>query len=167
MTRASLPPRTSRKTLSYSEPFWLYPRVMTVPLAPFAPVPLRARQDGWTPDRQARFVQALGATRSVARAAAAVGLSRASAYRLRARADAQGFAAAWDAAFVPTPCPRSALAVAQARALWDRALNGRVTPVVRQGVRVGHRVKADDAALMTLMRRFNRPGRVRDMAPER
>lgn len=140
---------------------------MTVPPAPFTPVPLRARHDGWTPDRQASFVRALGISRSVAAAAAAVGLSRASAYRLRARPDANNFAAAWDAALVRTPCPRSALVEAHAAALWDRAWNGRVTPVVREGAIVGIRVKPDNAALMTLMRRFDRSSRSRDTREKR
>ncbi|MET0370373.1 MAG: hypothetical protein ABW039_03245 [Sphingobium sp.] len=65
----------------------------------FTPVPLaRHRHDGWTPNTQRRFVDALGALGSVGQAARAVGMTRASAYRLRARAGAESFAAAWDRA---------------------------------------------------------------------
>ena len=67
-------------------------------LPPFAPVPVRARRDGWDAERQGRFIGYLAETGSVAQAAARVGRSRESAYRLRRRADAAGFAAAWDAA---------------------------------------------------------------------
>jgi hypothetical protein len=58
----------------------------------------RPRHDGWTRDRQAIFIIALRRMRNVTRAAAAAGMSRESAYRLRARPSAAGFAAAWDRA---------------------------------------------------------------------
>ena len=58
----------------------------------------KTRRDGWTIQRQLRFLDMLARTRSVTRAAAAVGLSRKSAYRLRARADGALFAAQWDRA---------------------------------------------------------------------
>lgn len=64
----------------------------------FHPVPLGPRRDGWTPARQAQFIGMLAQTRSVAAAARAVSMGRESAYRLRRRAGAAGFAAAWDAA---------------------------------------------------------------------
>ncbi len=56
----------------------------------------RIRRDGWTAERQLRFLDVLAGTRSVTRAAAAVGMNRKSAYRLRNRADGALFAAAWD-----------------------------------------------------------------------
>ena len=58
----------------------------------------RPRHDGWTRDKQVTFIVALRRTRNVTRAAAAAGMSRESAYRLRARPSAAGFAAAWDLA---------------------------------------------------------------------
>ncbi|MBO9582282.1 MAG: LysR family transcriptional regulator [Sphingobium sp.] len=61
-------------------------------------VPLRHRADGWTPRRQCAFLLVLKQTRSVTRAARAVGLSRAAAYRLRGHPAAHDFAIAWDAA---------------------------------------------------------------------
>src|SRR5438067_13665643 len=67
-------------------------------LPAFHPVPTRARADGWTPLRQAEFVGMLAQTGSVAAAAAFVGMSRESAYRLRRREGAAEFAAAWDLA---------------------------------------------------------------------
>jgi len=63
----------------------------------FTPVPLgRIRHDGWSPERQQRFLAALYACGAVATAAAATGMSARSAYRLRCRPGAQSFAAAWD-----------------------------------------------------------------------
>ena len=56
----------------------------------------RARHDGWTQSRQIAFIVALHRTRNVSRAAAAAGMSRENAYRLRARSSAAEFAAAWD-----------------------------------------------------------------------
>ena len=67
--------------------------------------PQRFRRDGWTPARQLAFLGALGSTRSVTRAAAAAGMSRESAYRLRKRASAALFAAAWDR-ILASPAPR-------------------------------------------------------------
>lgn len=72
-----------------------WPAYARVP--PFLPVPLRARADGWTPERQARFIGLLAETGSVAEAARRVGMGRESAWRLRTRADAGSFAHAWDA----------------------------------------------------------------------
>jgi hypothetical protein len=58
----------------------------------------KIRRDGWTPERQLRFLDTLARTRSVTRAARAAGMSRESAYRLRGRKDGALFAAAWDRA---------------------------------------------------------------------
>jgi hypothetical protein len=71
---------------------------MEPPRICFAPVELKVRHDGWTPARQIRFIEELAATRSIARACSAVGMSRVSAYKLRDRADAVQFRRAWDAA---------------------------------------------------------------------
>jgi hypothetical protein len=65
----------------------------------FTPVPRdRARHDGWSPGRQSEFMTALGITGSVAASARMVGMSRKSAYALRARPGAESFAEAWDIA---------------------------------------------------------------------
>ena len=63
-----------------------------------SPVRPRIRKDGWTIDRQLGFLAALAHTRSVTRAAAAVGMSRESAYRLCNRRENRLFAALWDLA---------------------------------------------------------------------
>lgn len=68
------------------------------PIPAFHPVPVGKRHDGWTPARQVAFIGMLYETRSVVAAAKAVGMGRESAYRLRKRPGAAGFAAAWDAA---------------------------------------------------------------------
>ena len=71
-----------------------WPAYARVP--PFLPVPLRPRRDGWSEERQARFVGLLAETGSVAAAARGVGVSRIAAYQLRARRGAESFAHAWD-----------------------------------------------------------------------
>jgi hypothetical protein len=65
----------------------------------FAPVPLRYRRDGWTPERQRAYVAALAATGHAGKAARAVGMTEQSAARLRRRPEAAAFAAACTAAF--------------------------------------------------------------------
>jgi hypothetical protein len=65
----------------------------------------RIRRDGWTAERQLRFLDALAATRSITRAAAAAGMSRESAYRLRDRREGALFAAIWDRALAFQPLP--------------------------------------------------------------
>jgi hypothetical protein len=63
---------------------------------------LRPRRDGWTPDRQATFVAACTAGASIAAAAAAAGMSRRAAYRLRAHpAGAAVAAAVWPQPLAP------------------------------------------------------------------
>jgi len=57
----------------------------------FIPVPTRHRHDGWTPDKQSRFIDALAESGCVEEACAAIGMSKQSAYQLRTRPQAQGF----------------------------------------------------------------------------
>ena len=47
------------------------------------PVPVRPRHDGWTPERQYGFIDALAQSGCVAEAARSVGMSVEDAYRLR------------------------------------------------------------------------------------
>jgi hypothetical protein len=105
----------------------------------FYPVPTRTRRDGWTIERQADFLGMLAETGSVIGACEAVGISRKSAYRLRARPGAESFAAAWDAALgMPlrkvtppardwldcNPLVRLVLFRGRYRGAWRNAANG-------------------------------------------
>ena len=93
----------------------------------FHPVPQqRRRADGWTPTTQQCFIRALEAMGSVGQAARAVGMGRRSAYRLRDRPGAEGFAAAWDQAI-------SMGRMRQFDYAMDRALNGITTVRVLRG----------------------------------
>lgn len=93
----------------------------------FMPVPmLRRRANGWTPERQRRFIVALEVMGAIGPAARAVGMGRASAYRLRERAGAESFAEAWDIAF-------DAGQDRQFHAALDLAINGVTTIRVLRG----------------------------------
>ncbi len=69
-------------------------------LPDFEPVPLRHRRDGWTPERQRRYVTALFETGHMGKAARAVGMTEQSAARLRRRPDAASFARACNTAYI-------------------------------------------------------------------
>ena len=64
----------------------------------WVPVRRRPRHDGWTEEKQRRFIEALADTGLVSHAAKAVGMGRASANRLRRSPHGAAFARAWDAA---------------------------------------------------------------------
>ena len=115
----------------------------------FTPVPLRHRKDGWTPMRQADFLGRLAETGSVAAAARHVGMTRESAYRLRAKSGAASFAAAWDSLFAgakPRPKVTDSL-------LRHRAFYGTLKPVMRAGKHVATRHGPDNEAFLSLYRR--------------
>lgn len=85
------------------------------PIPAFTPVPVRARRDGWTAERQRMFIATLADTGCVGRAALAAGMSRESAYRLRRRKGAESFTAAWDSILAARPRGSSSLAL-----IWHR-----------------------------------------------
>lgn len=124
----------------------------------FQPVPLRNRADGWTARRQSDFLAHLYLTGSVASAARAVGMSRMSAYRLRRREDAQSFAHAWDVVLTPPGAGRIARQVNWRKVtdedLFRRVETGLVAPVIHRGQVTGTRRKADNSALLRLLRRL-------------
>ncbi len=64
----------------------------------WVPVRRRARYDGWTEEKQRRFIEVLADTGQVRLAARDVGMTRENAYRLRRAPHAAAFARAWDAA---------------------------------------------------------------------
>jgi hypothetical protein len=122
------------------------PRKARRPAVPdYVPVPLRQRHDGWTPDRQMDFIEALAETACVAQAAKEVGMAPRSAYRLRANPDAQAFRLAWDAA----------LDVGVRRlgdAVLARAVHGVSRPVFYQGEQVGERIHYPERLAMWILR---------------
>lgn len=86
--------------------------------------------DRWTKRKMADFLRALGATHSVAAAARSVGMSRQSAYKLRARLKGAPFDIAWETAFQHTYD-------ALAQVALERALHGVEVPHYHRGELVG------------------------------
>lgn len=111
----------------------------------FTPIPLRPRHDGWSPDKQVAFIEALAECGCVDEACKRVGMGRASAYALRARPDAIAFRLAWDAAL-------DHAIRALTDAAFSRALNGVVRPVFYKGEQVGERRYFDERLTMFLLR---------------
>ncbi|MGI4949010.1 MAG: hypothetical protein ACRYHC_10045 [Janthinobacterium lividum] len=116
----------------------------------FTPVPLqRVRHDGWTPERQRRFVVALRRLGVVAAAARAVGMSVQSAYRLRERPGADSFAAAWDGACAEAG--ERAFEVA-----LSRGIDGYVQPLFYRGRQVGTAHRFDNRLAMAALNAMDR-----------
>lgn len=115
------------------------------PLA-FTPVPrLTNRSDGWKPEVQHAFIEALADTGSVAAACRMVGRSERSAYMLRRHPQGAGFAAAWAAA-------QGHGVLRLQDAVIDRALNGVEVPLVAYGEIVGSYTKHDNRLAAFILR---------------
>ena len=118
----------------------------------FTPVPTAStRHDGWTPERQHRFIAALAAVGVVAAAARAVGKSATAAYNLRERPGAEDFASARD----------TAIAMARDRAYEhaiDQATNGIVTPRYYRGRQIGTVRRYDYRLALKVLDRQWHPG---------
>lgn len=126
----------------------------------WVPVRRRPRRDGWTEEKQRRFIEVLADTGLVGHAAKEVGMSRSSAYRLRRAAHAGAFARAWD------------LARERAGALiediaFERAIEGvEVETYDSHGLLTGSRTVYNDRLLTFLLRNL-RPERYSAAARER
>ena len=114
----------------------------------FEPVPVRPRRDGWTAEKQRRFIGALAETGVVCRAAASVGMSEESVHRLARRPDAQQFCDAWDAALRMAARPAAAK-------LYEYALDGMTETVWRDGEIVYRRRRPSEKALIFLLSRLD------------
>lgn len=121
-----------------------------VPAEHFPLVPVRARQDGWTPARQRGFIEALADTLSVETAAARVGMTGSSAYALRRRAGAEGFGAAWDAAL------RQGVRHRLAPFLLERALAGTIVRRFYHGQLISEERVHSERLLLALAARADR-----------
>jgi len=118
------------------------------PIPDFLPVPRRhERHDGWTPDRQRAFIEALADTGSVSRAAAMVNMASVGAYQLRRHPDAASFRAAWAAALDFGLTRMKDVA-------FERALDGALVPVITGGRLIGYRRVYNDRLLMFCLRHY-------------
>lgn len=127
-------PRTARSLVPAGE------------LPAFTPVPRQSqRHDGWTPERQLAFIEALADTGSVEAACKAVDMSQPGAYQLRRQPGAESFRAAWQAALQ--------LGVSRVEdVVMDRALNGVEEDVFSYGKHIGTRRRYNDRLLMFILR---------------
>jgi hypothetical protein len=116
---------------------------------PFDGVPLdssRKRLAGWSAERQRLFLTHLAETGSVHLAAGAARLSARGAYRLRVRSPA--FARAWDIA--------QQLAVGRLSSIvFDRAINGRIEQIYKEGTLVAERRVPSDRLATWLLARLD------------
>lgn len=117
-------------------------------LPDFEPVPRKGnRHDGWTPERQKAFIEALADTGSVRRAARMVNMSQANAYALRRAPGAEGLRRAWDAALD--------FGLARLKDIaFERAIEGELIPVFVGGKLMGFRRKRNDALLIFCLRHY-------------
>jgi len=106
--------------------------------------PPEERHDGWTRARQARFLRELAATHCVTQAARRCGMSRQSAYKLRARLKGEPFDIAWQCAF-----RRQYDALAEAA--LERALNGVEVPHYHRGELIGTSRRFDERLTVALL----------------
>lgn len=116
---------------------------------PFDGVPLddsRKRLAGWSAVRQRLFLSTLAETGCVHLASSGARLSARGAYRLRTRSPA--FARAWDAALQLSVGRLSAI-------VFDRAINGRVEQIYRDGDLIGERRVPSDKLLTWLLARLD------------
>jgi hypothetical protein len=122
------------------------PRKPRGTLPGFTPVPRQtSRHDGWTPERQRLFIEALADKGSVRAAAHAVNMTPEGAYLLRRHPEAGEFRKAWHAAL--------ALGVQRLEDVaMDRALNGIEVPVYHFGAVIGTRRVYNDRLLMFMLR---------------
>jgi len=112
---------------------------------PFTPVPVRPRHDGWTPERQTAFIEALAECGCVGDACGRVGMSTESAYALRRHLGGRDFRLAWDAALD--------FAIRRlSDAAFSRALHGVVVPHFYKGELIGEHRRYDEALTRFLLR---------------
>jgi hypothetical protein len=136
-----------------------WPAYARVP--PFLPVPVRSRRDGWTVERQGRFVGLLAETGCVAEAARRVGMSRMAAWRLRRRPLADSLAHAWDWIMAvragAEDLPRRKVTHGE---LMHFAIRGPIRVRMRRGKFLRARREPSDSALLRLFARAASEGRL-------
>lgn len=116
------------------------------------------REDGWTPERIAIFLNRLAEWGIVSDAAEAAGMTRQAAYALRNSAKGRAFQLAW----------RAALLLARRRLaddLMSRAVNGQVDQIWRDGQVWRERHRQDNRLGLALLTRLDRIAAEADLDP--
>lgn len=138
---------TSSEAATYEPAF---PRIPVPGTSDTAPAARRSRHDGWTPDRQVVFLEALAACGVVTDACARAGLSAQSAYAFRNRRSGRAFATAWDAVLVHRARARLSDEV------FSRAMNGCLEQIRRDGEVTAERHRFDNRLSMAVLSRLDR-----------
>ena len=126
----------------------------------WVPVRRKPRHDGWTEEKQRRFIEVLADTGLVSLAAKEVGMSRKSAYAMRRAAHAGAFARAWDQA-------RERAGAIIEDIAFERAIEGvEVETYDGDGALAGTRTVYNDR-LLTFLLRHLKPERYSAAARER
>jgi hypothetical protein len=116
----------------------------------FRPAPGASRHEGWTPDKQHTFLEAVSEGHTVLQACEIVGLSKQSAYALRNSARGASFALGWEAAVLKS---RDALA----DELMERAFHGtRDTVTADDDRRIVTRHRHDNRLALAMLGRLDR-----------
>jgi hypothetical protein len=118
----------------------------------WVPVRRRPRSDGWTEEKQRRFIEVLADTGRVALAAKAVGLSRQAAYELKRSAEGTAFSRAWDAARLHAGALLEDIA-------FDRAIEGREENVFNECGEVIATKHVPDNRMLTFLLKHLLPDR--------
>ncbi len=119
-------------------------------LSPAEPRSRRYRHDGWIPERQVAFLEALAACGVVAEACKQVGLSTQSAYSFRNRRSGRAFGTAWDAVLIHRARGRLS------DEALSRAMNGCVETVRQDGEIKAERHRFDNRLTMAVLTRLDR-----------
>ncbi|MGB3796019.1 MAG: hypothetical protein WA957_06910 [Alteraurantiacibacter sp.] len=129
------------------------------PLLDFAPVPhVAPRKNSITPDRQRKFIAHLAATGIVKQAAKHIGASLEALYKLRQKAGAEEFCAAWDKAVDRGITRLEDCALA-------RAIEGEERLVVSSGKVMGTERRHNEALVMFFLRHRRADRYGPDIAP--
>lgn len=116
------------------------------PLPDYIPIALRPRHDGWTAERQRKFLLTLAESGSITEACHQAGITARSAYRLRHHPDGAQFAEAWDKALRAAAGRLVSLA-------FERAVRGSYRELWRDGRLVAQSRQPSDKLLMFLIDR--------------
>ncbi|RJY09295.1 hypothetical protein D6201_07935 [Aurantiacibacter aquimixticola] len=129
-------------------------------------MPLRARRDGWTPARQARFIGMLAQTGCVAAAARDVGMSRVAAYRLRrAASEGSSFARAWNTVLAARDGRETLKWKVTPDEMGEWAMLGPFHITMRRGRFVRARRKPNNTALLRWLAQLDRSSATDTLEP--
>ena len=119
------------------------------PVPEAGPGPCPSRHDGWTPERQRTFVEAIAGGDTVDQACRRAGMTASAAYAFRRRANGAAFALAWDGARL---LARETLA----DTLLTRALEGQEEVITRPDGSVVTRFRYDNRLATHMLHRLDR-----------